>query len=99
MPHAMLSLIFAVLLIRSCMRLLISCLSGSLLLALHETYCYISALCFMVLGLRLDNGDVCSSSCILSAYVGACGYNDVGLISCSSYVVYSVYDMMYHEYV
>ena len=93
----LLSLIFAVLLICPC-ALAHILLAGSLPLALHETYRYIFALCFTALRLRLDRCDVCSSSCILSAYVGACGYNDVGLISCSSYVVYSVYDMMYYEY-
>ena len=98
MPYTLLSLIFAVLLICPC-ALAHILLAGSLLLALHETYCYISALCFTALGLRLDRCDVCSSSCILPAYACACGYNDVGLISCSSYVVYSVYDMMYYEYV
>ena len=98
MPYMLLSLIFAVLLICPCTLAHIT-LAGKLLLALHETYCYIFALCFTALRLRLVRCDVCSSSCILSAYACACGYNDVGLIFCSSYVVYSVYDMMYYEYV
>ena len=100
MLYTILSLIYAVLLICSLVRLLILCLTGIFAAcALHVTYCHIFALSFTALGLRLDRCDVCSSSCILSAYACACGYNDVGLISCSSYIVYSVYDMMYYEYV
>ena len=99
MLYTILSLIYAVLLICSLVRLLILCLTGIFAAcALHVTYCHIFALCFMALRLRRDRCDVYAAVYCLRMFA-ACGYNGVSPVSCLTYVVYSVYDMMYYEYV